>query len=135
MKQATCNLEDELFVNEYPDKELTKNLLKITKQYSKDYNVGFHNVVNYSVDSIMCQFMYIDKIKEKGAKVIEMETAACFKAAKIMNKKISALFCVSDNTVLKKSLLSGRTDKEQEYRHNIRYEVIPKILFKLFEEI
>ena len=46
----------------------------------------------------------------------------------------TALFCVSDNTVVNKSLLSGRTIEEREYRHKVRYEVIPKIVIELFKK-
>ena len=44
-------------------------------------------------------------------------------------------FSVADNTVLKKSLYSGRTEEEHQYRHNVRYNVIPKIVIELFREL
>ena len=39
------------------------------------------------------------------------------------------------NTVLKKSLYSGRNEEEHKYRHNVRYNVIPKIVIDLFETL
>ena len=57
-----------------------------------------------------------------------METAACFKAAEICGIEICAVFNISDNTIRKKSLLSGRTPEDQRRRKEIRREVFPKIL-------
>jgi len=64
-----------------------------------------------------------------------METHNVFKCAKIANIKASALLCVSDNTIINKSLYSGRTAEENEYRHRVRYDIIPKIIINLFEEL
>ena len=48
-----------------------------------------------------------------GAKTIEMETSALFKASKLLNMNVTALFLVSDNTIINKSLYSGRTKEEK----------------------
>jgi len=40
---------------------------------------------------------------------------------------------VSDNTVTNKSLVSGRTPEEMEYRKFVRREVFPEIIRTLFE--
>ena len=61
-----------------------------------------------------------------------METANLFKCNELLNINVTALFCISDNAVLNKSLYSGRTEEENEYRHKIRDEVIPKIIVELF---
>lgn len=123
------NLEDELFKKEYPSKEYTNKLLKILD----DKRLNYHYVPNYSVDTVFMQFYHIDKILEMGAKVIEMETAALFKCNEVLNKNVTALFCVSDNTVLNKSLYSGRTEEEEIYRHKVRYEIIPEIILEMFK--
>ena len=72
-------------------------------------------------------------ILSTGAKTIEMETALLFKCNEVLNINITALFCISDNTVVNKSLYSGRTLEEQEYRHKVRNEIIPNIIIKLFK--
>lgn len=123
------NLEDELFKKEYPSKEYTNKLINILKEK----NLTYHQVPNYSVDTIFMQFYHIDKILELGAKVIEMETAALFKCNEKLKKNVTALFCVSDNTVLSKSLYSGRTEDEEIYRHKVRYEVMPEIIVEMFK--
>lgn len=125
------NLEDEFLKREYPTKKMTNKLIKLLKEN----NIKYHYVPNFSVDNIFAQFYHINKILELGAKTIEMETANFFKCGEIMNINVTALFCVSDNTVLKKSLYSGRTEEEHQYRHNVRYNVIPKIVIELFREL
>ena len=124
------NLEDEFLKKEYPSKEFTDKLLDIL---NKD-NINYHIVPNFSIDTIFAQFYHIDKIKELGAKTIEMETANLFKCNELLNINVTALFCISDNIVLNKSLFSGRDEKEKEYRHKVRYEVIPKIIIEMFKK-
>lgn len=122
------NLEDEFLKKKYPSKEFTNKLIGILKKE----NIKYHNVPNFSVDTVFAQFYHIDKIIELGSKTIEMETANLFKCNELLNINVTALFCISDNTVLNKSLYSGRTEEENEYRHKIRNEVIPKIIVELF---
>lgn len=125
------NLEDEFLKKEYPTKKLTNELIDILQ----DKEIKYHYVPNFSVDNIFAQFFHINKILELGAKTIEMETANLFKCGEIMNINVTALFCVSDNTIIKKSVYSGRTQEENQYRHNVRYEIIPKIIIDLFEKL
>ena len=124
------NLEDEFLKKEYPSEELTNEVINILNEK----NIKYHRVPNFSVDNIFAQFVHIDKILELGSKTIEMETANLFKCCEIMNMNVSAIFCVSDNTMLNKSLLSGRTDEENEYRHQVRYEILPSIIVDLFKK-
>ena len=124
------NLEDEFLKREYPSKDFTNKLINILKEE----NIKYHNVPNYSIDSVFAQFYHLDKIIELGAKTIEMETALVFKCNQLLNINVTALFCISDNIVIKKSLYSGRTVEENEYRHKVRNEVIPGVVLKLFKK-
>lgn len=123
------NLEDEFLKKEYPSKEFTNKLLNILDKN----NIKYHNVPNYSIDTVFAQFYHIDKIIDLGAKTIEMETALVFKSNEVLNINVTALFCISDNTVVKKSLYSGRFKEENDYRHKVRFEVIPNIIIDLFK--
>lgn len=123
------NLEDELFKKEYPSKEYTEKLISILKEEK----INYHYVPNFSVDSIFTQFYHLDKILNLGSKVIEMETANLFKCNEVLKRNITALFVISDNTVVNKSIYSGRSDEEEIYRHKVRNEIVPKIIVKLFE--
>ena len=125
------NLEDEFLKRKYPSEEFTNKLISILQQQ----NIKYHHVPNYSIDTVFAQFYHIDKILGLGAKTIEMETANLFKCNELLKINVTALFCVSDNTLLNKSLYSGRTDEENDYRHKIRYEVIPEIVVNLFKEM
>ena len=125
------NLEDEFLKKEYPTKDLTNKLINILK---KD-NIRYHYVPNYSIDSVFAEFYHLDKIIDLSTKTIEMETACFFKCNELLNINMTAILCISDNIVINKSLYSGRTEKDEEYRHDIRYNIIPKIVVKLFENI
>ena len=129
-RYLNIDLADEFLKKEYPSKMITNGLIDILKER----NIKYHHVPNYSIDTVFAQFYHIDKILDLGAKTIEMETACLFKCCNLMNINATALFCISDNTILNKSLYSGRTDEENEYRHKIRYELIPKIVIDLFKK-
>lgn len=124
------NLEDEFGKKQYPSDEITNRLINILKVS----NVKYHNVPNYSTDTIFAQFKHLDMILSTGAKTIEMETALLFKCNEVLNINVTALFCISDNTVVNKSLYSGRNSEEEEYRHKVRNEIIPNIIIKLFKK-
>lgn len=123
------NLEDEFLKKEYPTKEITSDLLGLLKKV----NIKYEYVPNFSVDTIFAQFNHIDKIIELGTKTIEMETASLFKCCEIMNINVTAIFCISDNTILNKSLLSGRTIEDNERRQKTKNEIIPKIVINLLK--
>jgi len=65
-----------------------------------------------------------------GCNCIEMETTVLFKASEICNIKAGAIFSVSDNSIVKKSLVSGRTKEEMEYRKNIRDKILTRIIIE-----
>lgn len=115
----------------YPDKKMNQLLLEITSKICLENNIKYHEVHNFSVDTIFAQFAHLDDIIDMKCKSIEMETAALFKAAALCNIPAVALLSTSDNALRKKSLYSGRTDKEQEYRISIRKRIIPKIIFEI----
>lgn len=112
----------------------TRELYETTTNYLNDENIDYKDIKVYSVDTIAGQFAHIDEILGLGCKAIEMETSALFSACLVAEKECVALLAVSDNTVQKKSLISGRTDEDMRKYHHMRYEVIPKIIFNLLEK-
>jgi len=116
----------------YPNKELFDAIISKTREITKKNAVTYHIGKNYSTDTIIAQFAHIDEITGMGCNCIEMETAALFKSAEICNIKAGAVFCVSDNTVLKKSLFSGVTKEELEYEKDVRKNVLTKIVMESF---
>ena len=123
------NMEDEFLKKEYPSKDFTNKLIDILNKN----NIEYHYVPNFSVDTIFAQYMHLDKIIELGAKTIEMETANLYKCNELLNINMTSILCISDNTILKKSLFSGRTPEEKEHRYKIRNEIIPKLIIELFK--
>jgi len=117
-----------------PDKKMFDIICKITEDVCKQNAVRFHIGSTFSVDSVFAQYAHIDEIMKMGCNVIEMETASAFRAAKIAGLSLAAIFSVSDNTVTNKSLISGRTEEDMNYRRFVRNHLFPQIILKLFEE-
>ena len=125
------NFEDEFMKKKYPSENITNKLIEALNKGGYKY----HIVPNFSTDTIFGQFIHIDQIKEAGARVIEMETACLFKCNEILKRNITAFFCVSDNTVINKSVYSGRTEEDEVFRHNIRYNIMPKVIVDTFKSM
>jgi len=117
----------------YPDAALFEKAKAETARICAETGVKWHVGRNFSIDTIFAQFAHIDAIMGMSCNVIEMETAAAFRAASIMGIPLVALFNVSDNTIANKSLVSGRTAEEEEYRRFTRRELFPRIVISLFE--
>lgn len=109
----------------------TKELYEVATNYLKNENINYKDIKVYSVDTIVGQFAHIDEILDLDCKAIEMETSALFSACQVAEKECVALLAVSDNTILNKSLISGRTDDDMKLYHRTRYEIIPEIILDL----
>lgn len=116
----------------YPNPELFAAVRRAVDGVCEAHGVKWHTGRNFSIDTITAQFAHIDTILALRCNVIEMETAAAFRAAKLAGIAIAAVFNVSDNTVVHKSLVSGRTDEELRYRKYVRAEVFPRVVKKVF---
>lgn len=104
------------------------------KDVCQKHRVSFHVGRTFSTDSVFAQYAHVEEILKMGCNVIEMETASAFRAAQTAGLKLTALYSVSDNTVLNKSLLSGRTEQDMQYRRFVRANLFPEILLKVFAE-
>ena len=117
----------------YPDSDMLDRTIAEASRICNENDVKWHLGRNFSVDTIAAQFAHIDTIINMGCNVIEMESAVAFRAAKLMGTPLVALFSVSDNTVTNKSLVSGRSSEEMEYRKFTRRELFPKIILSIFQ--
>ena len=117
----------------YPDKKLYEDLKRCVEGICPREGVKHHIGRVFSIDTIFAQFAHLNEILEMGCNVIEMETAAAFRAAKLANIPMAALFSVSDNTVTRKSLVGARPKGEMQYRKEVRSKVFPEIWEMLFE--
>lgn len=111
-----------------PDACLLQKALAAAARICPAQRVRWHTGRTFSVDTIAAQFAHLDEILALGCNVIEMETAAAFRAADLMSIPLVALFSVSDNTVVQKSLVCGRTEEEIAYRHTTRREAFPPLI-------
>jgi len=118
----------------YPDSFMFKKAVAATEGLCKEHNMNFHIGRTFSTDTIFAQFAHMDAITGMGCNTIEMETAAAFRAAEIMKIPLIALFSISDNIVKNKSLVSGRTAEELDYRKLVRSAFLPKIILAAFKE-
>jgi len=116
----------------YPNKGIYAKVISKTEKIAKENNVNWHIGKNFSIDTVIAQFAHIDEILDMGCNCIEMETAALFRSAEICEIKACAVFNVSDNTMLKKTLLSGRSKEEMEFRKYVRKNILTKIVLESF---
>ena len=115
-----------------PDADLLQELKQSVARICTKHQVNFHIGHVFSIDTIFAQFAHLEEILGMGCNVIEMETAAAFRAAGIAGIPMAALFSVSDNTVTRKSLISGRSKQEMTYRREVRKTVFPQVWEELF---
>jgi purine-nucleoside phosphorylase len=111
-----------------PDDALSAALYQATLPLAQEAGVAVHTGPVFSIDTILAQFSILDEIISLGCIGIEMETAAAFKAARLVGIPAAALFSVSDVPVKNQSLFSGRPAAEKDYRKVIRSTIFAKAL-------
>lgn len=126
---------DSFGMKAYPNQEMFDVSLNKTRQICEEYGVSWHRGQTFSIDTVFAQFAHIDEILALGCNTIEMESAAAFSAAALANIQMSAIFSASDNTVQKKSLVSGRKEEEIICYKKLRQELIPKIAVATFRAL
>lgn len=81
----------------------------------------------FSIDTIVAQFQHLDWMVQRLACIgIEMETAAVFRAARLVGVRAAALLQFSDVIPARKSLFSGRTQQERARYHETRRTVLAR---------
>lgn len=115
----------------YPTADLNEKL----KQSLNLSGQAFSEVGNFSVDTIVGQFFHIDEIISLGAEVIEMETASVFCLAQMLELDAVAILNVSDSTIEKKSLLSGRSDEELKKHYYTEDTLVPRLVLDFIKRL
>lgn len=116
----------------YPSESLQKRLINyMDKQTLTPYKI----VKNFSIDTIVAQFLHIDEFLSMGADVIEMETALVFCAAAVTNLDAVAILNVSDSTIAKKSLLDGRTKEELDAHFYTEHTLVPSLVLGFINDL
>ena len=139
------NLEDDFEKKDFPSAKLNKKIINILQKEQIKYHtkiinilqkeqIKYHTVKNYSVDAVFAQFPHIEHFISLGAQTLEMESSTVFRCASLAGINASAIFAISDNTIAKKSLYSGRTAEDKARRQKTKSETIPQIVVKLFSK-
>lgn len=81
----------------------------------------------FCTDSISMEYAHLDEIKAVGAQLIEMETAAFYRMADLLEIPAAALLVVSDNSANGDPLL-GRSPEQDERYHGARGRTIPALI-------
>lgn len=105
-------------------------LCAITEKMTKPQQVKWHIGRTFSVDSIVAEFVHIDEILGMDCNSLEMETAAFLRSAQVAGLQAGIVMSVSDNIMQNKSLFSGRSEEEQQYRKDVRQNVLTKIVLE-----
>lgn len=100
------------------------------KNAGEKCGVNIKENIVYCTDSIFCEYMHLDEIKELSSEVIEMETAAFMRCMELMNKRYNIILSISDNSTCGNALL-GRSDDDTKIVHNSREVNVPKLIFEL----
>lgn len=91
------------------------------------YSIGKAPV--YCTDSFSWEYLHLPEIKATGARLIEMETAAFYALADLIEVPAFALLVVSDNSAAGVSLF-GKTDEEKARYYHTREHVVPEVLLR-----
>jgi len=112
----------------YPDEKLYAQLLQNARILCEENGVALHIGRTYSTDTIFAEYAHIDEIKDMGCNVIEMETAAAFRAARMAGFSLAAAFSISDNTFTNQTLYKKIPEEETAYRRFARNTLFPQII-------
>ncbi len=134
--EADAPLKDCFLERVYPDESLSLALSRSASPLAVEAGVVIHTGPIFSIDSILAQFRILDYFSEPlGSIGIEMETAAVFKAARLVGIQAAALLSVSDVPGIKKTLYAGRLPEERNRRKDIRSRVLARAVLDCLKDI
>jgi nucleoside phosphorylase len=81
----------------------------------------------FCTDTIMGEYIHMEQIRQTGASVVEMETAAFYRAAALTEKAAVAFLVISDNSSNGGSLSAPKTEDYEHYNRTIA-DRIPKLI-------
>jgi len=120
----------------FPDESLSLALSRSASPLAEKAGVVIHAGPIFSIDSILAQFRILNYFTDfLGSIGIEMETAAVFKAARLVGIQAAALLSVSDVPVINKTLYAGRLPEERNHRKDIRARVLARALLDCLSDL
>ena len=113
-----------------PDNAVRRSILTAAKEqiakYS-GYGISCHTGTGATVETIFSQFMHLDTFREMSCGFLDMESAACLKAAKNIGIGAAVIFCISDNSICQQSLITI-SDQLTRFRKEVRRKVMPGVI-------
>jgi len=114
-----------------PNVRLTQRLSRLAREACAAKGIRVHHGAVFSIDTIVAQFSRLGHMTEELACVgLEMETAAVFRAARLIRIRAAALLLVSDLPLQGKSLYFGRAPEEMARYRAVRREVLAKVVLE-----
>ena len=98
-------------------------ILKIAQQQG----ISMSSQPVFCTDTIMGEYIHMEKIQKTGASIVEMETAAFYRVASLMEKAAVAFLVVSDNSSIGGSLSAPKTVDQLRYNQTIA-DKIPTLI-------
>jgi purine-nucleoside phosphorylase len=112
-----------------PDTPLNGLLENYAVAIAREKGVTLYKDRVFCSDTIVAEYFHLDTMKDThGCIGVEMETAAVFNAAQVVDIRAAALLMTSDVIPINKSLFSGRTEKERTRRKYVREQVLSRIV-------
>ena len=114
------------FERVYPEESFINRVLNKTSSMGR-------KIIKASVfctQSVSCEYYHLDEIRKFGTDLIEMETAAFYTMADLIEVPSIALLVVSDNSASGKPLLGRDEEQEKKYYYS-RKVVLPELIFTI----
>lgn len=115
-----------------PFERVEPDLIFVEKvvQLAKDNGCELKMASVFCTPSIAGEYYHLDEIKEFNTDLIEMETAALYLMADLLEIPAAALLVVSDNSATGSALV-GRTEEEEDIYNYSRNTVLPDLILKV----
>lgn len=126
---ATRYLQDHLDGGGFGSKVFPENQYFVSRIFEIAQQQGIDLVSRpvFCTDTIMGEYIHMDEIRQTGASIVEMETAAFYRAAALMKKAAVAFLVISDNSSTGRSLSAPTTEDHIRYNQVIA-ENIPLLI-------
>lgn len=126
---ATRYLQERLDGSGFGSKVMPGNPQFISRIFDRAQQQGIGLMLRpvFCTDTIMGEYLHMDSIRQTGASVVEMETAAFYRTATLMEKAAVAFLVISDNSSIGGSLSAPKAEDHDLYNRTIA-DQIPKLI-------
>lgn len=107
-----------------------RRLIDKAAELAAQHGWGLREATVFCTDSISMEYAHLDEIRGMGAQLIEMETAAFYRLAALLEVPAAALLVVSDNSANGEPLV-GRSEEQDARYHGARSVIIPELIVAL----